>query len=235
MLKKYLEFSFAFLIIFSFHLIAIVNKIQFLAFATKPLITFSLMFYLVYKMQFKGRFSKRIFIGLLFSLFGDVFLMLLPQKENYFIAGLLSFLIAQIFYISAFYLDFKPEKQINKIFLWLAIAFFGSFCIGFYLYLRPYLSDLKIPVMVYGFVISFMAILALNRVNNINKTSFIFIFLGAIMFLLSDSLLAYSKFVQDYKFSNLYIMATYMVAQYAITIGAVERKVYKKRYDEPKD
>ncbi len=79
--------------------------------------------------------------------------------------------------------------------------------------------------MAYIFVISFMMMMASFRNLRVNVISFRLILFGAMFFLISDSLLAYNKFVQPFNYANLLIMATYMIAQYLITIGAVERKL----------
>ena len=81
--------------------------------------------------------------------------------------------------------------------------------------------------MIYAFVISLMAVMAVNRKGRVNTLSFNLIFYGAILFLLSDSILAYNKFVSPIGFSGLAIMSTYMAAQYLIVIGVVERKLKK--------
>ena len=46
--------------------------------------------------------------------------------------------------------------------------------------------------------------------------------------MLSDALMAYQKFVIGFAGSNVAIMATYMTAQYLITLGAVERQLINK-------
>ena len=233
MLNKNVQFSFAYLSIFILQLISesdqegsklVLDDFHYLL---KPSITISLMLYVAFNTQLKGRFAKRIFAGLLFGLFGDCFLMFVHLDSNFFILGLISFLIGHVLYITAFYLDYKWQTGIEKKSSWLAIITFGVFGIGFYLYLRPYLDALNIPVMIYAFVISLMAVMAVNRKGRVNTTSFNLIFYGAILFLISDSILAYNKFVSPIKFSGLAIMSTYMIAQYLITMGAVERKLKK--------
>lgn len=79
--------------------------------------------------------------------------------------------------------------------------------------------------MAYIFVISIMAILAAYRYKRVNLYSFRLIYWGALFFVISDSALAYNKFVEPFSFSGVLIMATYMIAQYLITLGAIERKV----------
>jgi hypothetical protein len=96
---------------------------------------------------------------------------------------------------------------------------------GFYTFIRDYLNDFRIPVMVYMFVISVMAILAAYRYKRVNLLSFRLILFGALFFVISDAALAFNKFVEPYPFAGILIMSTYMIAQYLITMGAIERKV----------
>jgi len=233
MFKKNLQFSFAFAFIFIIQILAETDqgtaKLVLADFhhIVKPAITISLMFYVAFRTQLKGRFAKRIFGGLLFGLFGDIFLMYDYVDPYFFMFGLGAFLIGHLFYISAFYLDYKWAPSIEKNYTRIAIGIFGVFCVAFYLFLRPNLGDMKIPVMIYSFIISLMAIMAANRKGRVNTLSFNLIFCGAILFLISDSILAYNKFVSPFNFAGIGIMGTYMLAQYCITIGAIERKLKK--------
>ncbi|RZL17558.1 MAG: lysoplasmalogenase [Pedobacter sp.] len=233
MLKKHLEFSFAFTIIFILQLLSELDlkttHLMFggLRYAIKPTITISLMIFYAYQTQFKGRFAKRIFAGLFFGLLGDCFLMFVHLNSNLFMLGLVAFLIGHLLYISAFYLDYKWNPAIEKSATRIALVVFGAFCLGFYFLLRPHLGGMKIPVMIYAFVISLMAIMAVNRKGRVGSLSFKLILAGAILFLISDSLLAYNKFVKPFQGAGLAIMATYMLAQYLITVGAIERKLKK--------
>ncbi|RZL48457.1 MAG: lysoplasmalogenase [Pedobacter sp.] len=233
MLRKYLEFSFAFTIIFIIQLIVEVDEktthlmIGNLRFLIKPLITISLMSFYAYQTKLKGRFAKRIFTGLFFGLIGDSFLMFVHLNASFFIFGLIAFLIGHLLYIAAFYLDYKWNPTLEKTATRIALGMFGTFCIGFYLFLRPHLGNMKIPVMIYAFVISLMAIMSVNRKGRVSSLSFKLIFIGAFFFLISDSVLAYNKFVLPFKGAGLVIMSTYMIAQYLITIGSLERKLKK--------
>lgn len=229
MLKKNWRFNLIFSVIFITQLCIEYKVIDSAGFnfnyLVKPLITLSLMAFYVSQTGLKGKFAKKIFLGLFFGLAGDSFLMLVHKNPSFFIVGLLSFLIGHLFYVSAFYLDFKSNPLMQKGASRIALLVFGAFCVTFYIYLRPFLGDLKIPVMVYAFVISLMAIMAVNRKGRVNTLSFNLIFYGALAFLVSDSLLAVNKFVGAFNFSGIAIMATYMLAQYLITMGAVQRKL----------
>jgi uncharacterized membrane protein YhhN len=233
MIQKHLQFSFAFLLIFIFQIFldtdTTVAKFVFSGFhyAIKPLITISLMIWLSYHTQLKGRFSKRIFIGLIFGLLGDSLLMFQHLNEFFFMFGLISFTLGHIAYSTAFYIDYNWAPKIEKKSTNLGIIFFGIFAIAFYLLLRPHLGKFNIPVLIYAIVIAIMVIMANSRRGKVKFISFNLIFYGAILFMISDAILGYQKFVSTFLFSNSLIMITYMPAQYLITIGAIERKLKK--------
>jgi uncharacterized membrane protein YhhN len=55
--------------------------------------------------------------------------------------------------------------------------------------------------------------------RKVSDKSYQLVLIGAILFILSDSLIALSKFVVNIPLSSLWIMATYVVAQYLIIQG----------------
>ena len=63
--------------------------------------------------------------------------------------------------------------------------------------------------------------MALNRKGAITEKSFNWVLWGAILFILSDSLIALNKFTVDIPLSKTWIMATYMGAQYLIVMGYI--------------
>lgn len=225
MLKKYLKFNLLFALIFILQILAEFQQITTLRYFIKPCIVISLMVMLYVSTNLKGRFHKRLFIGLFFALMGDILLMFVWQHPNYFIYGLVAFLLGHLFYISAFYLDFRSAQELDKKGARLAIILCATFSIAFYFYLRPHLGDMKLPVMFYTFVISLMMMMAAFRNQRVNTLSFNLILFGALFFLVSDATLAYNKFVKGFDFAGVLIMATYMIAQYLITMGGVERKL----------
>lgn len=227
MLKKYLKFNLLFVLIFILQIYAEFNELSTLRYLIKPCIVLSLLLMLYTQTRLKGRFHKRLFTGLIFALAGDVLLMLAWQNPSYFMYGLVAFLTCHIFYISAFYLDFRSAQELDKKGARIAIILCAIFSIAFYFYLRPHLGGMKLPVMIYTFVISMMMMMAAFRNQRVNTLSFNLILFGALCFLLSDSILAYNKFVKGFDFAGVLIMATYMAAQYLITMGAVERKLLK--------
>ncbi|WEK21505.1 MAG: lysoplasmalogenase [Candidatus Pedobacter colombiensis] len=225
MLKKYAKFNIIFGLIFILQLTLGDKGSGNLAYFIKPCIVLSLLIMLYISTGLKGRFHKRLFTGLIFALAGDVLLIYAAKDESYFMFGLCAFLLCHIFYIRAFYLDFKSAPELDKKGARIAILLCAIVAISFYFYLRPHLGVMKLPVMVYILAISMMMMMASFRNLRVNSPSFKLILFGAMVFLLSDSILAYNKFVQHIDHSGTWIMATYMIAQYLITIGAVERKL----------
>ncbi|MFC3563637.1 lysoplasmalogenase [Pedobacter jamesrossensis] len=196
---------------------------------SKPLIVITLLIWLYSSTNLKGRFHKRIFTGLVFGLIGDILLMLQSGRPNFFIFGLIAFLLCHIFYIRAFTLDHKSNPNYKNPFLLWAIGVFAIFCSGLFFYLQPSLGAMQFPVLMYAIIITFMAIMAVNRYGKVNIFSYKLILYGALFFLLSDSALAVNKFAQPIPQAGVLIMATYMLAQYLIVYGTVVRELVVKK------
>jgi uncharacterized membrane protein YhhN len=81
---------------------------------------------------------------------------------------------------------------------------------------------MKLPVRIYGVVLSFMVMLAMHTVLGKNKKAALWMMMGAILFVTSDSLLAFNKFFSSFDHAGLIIMLTYGLAQLFITEGAVK-------------
>lgn len=225
MLKRHALFTIIFLFIAGANIFVQLNAAAGLNLFVKPLICISLAIYLLNKANMAAGFNRLVLAALILSLFGDCFLLFAADNSSFFMFGLIAFLIAHLLYSLAFFRDFKNDPQASKFFGHLMLFFMGVFSLSFYSWIRDYLNDLRIPVMAYMFVISMMAILAGYRYKRVNLQSFRLIYFGAIFFVISDSSLAYNKFVEPFSYSGAVIMGTYMLAQYLIVMGAVDRIV----------
>lgn len=228
MLKRHISFSLIFFLIMILNLMVQTTIFEDYNLLVKPLICLSLAFYLYKNCNMTTGFNRLVFAGLLFSLLGDVFLIFAAVDVYFFLYGLFAFLLAHIVYSSAFFRDFKNNPGESKYFGHLLLFFMGVFSLSYYSWIRDYLNDFRIPVLVYIFVISIMAILSGYRYRRVNLLSFRLICFGAISFVISDAALAYNKFVEPYSFAGVLIMTSYMIAQYLIVLGAIERKVCVK-------
>lgn len=156
--------------------------------------------------------AYKIFIlaGLLCSLAGDVFLMF-PDKL--FKASLVAFLTAHVFYILAF--KPGPGRPVSVGIL-LPFMIFGLLM---FRTLAPSLGALKLPVLIYIAAITVMAWLAASRFIYEGGTRPLFAFAGAVLFLVSDSVLAYDRFAKEIGPAQIIILGTYFPAQLLIALS----------------
>jgi uncharacterized membrane protein YhhN len=168
---------------------------------------------------------NRVLGGIFFSLLGDVFLMF----SGGFIFGLGAFLIAHLCYISAFILD-NQGLVFSKCDRFMAAIGVLAYGIVFLSTVLPKVaSTLQIPILVYGLTIMTMLLTALNRWKNVETSSFQWVLIGAILFVLSDSLIAISRFVQPFPLSGIAIMLTYAAGQFLIIKGVLMKTMNYER------
>jgi uncharacterized membrane protein YhhN len=78
-----------------------------------------------------------------------------------------------------------------------------------------------LPVLVYAGTITVMGITAAFRFRRTYPLSFWLVFIGALLFITSDLLLATNRFVRPLPSANTLIMLTYALAQAGIAVGAL--------------
>ncbi len=151
-------------------------------------------------------YQYMIITGLIFSLAGDVFLMLPSDR---FVSGLIAFLTAHLFYIAAF------SSEINVLQWWPLLPLF---IYGFIIYviLASSLGKLKIPVIVYLIVIMIMVWLAWELWSQTGQSAGLLAFIGAILFVISDTILALNRFRGAFKSARALNLITYFAAQWLI-------------------
>lgn len=225
MKNKQILFHFSYAILFLLILIARFNNWAVLNDALTPCITIFLLLFLSIMTKLKGRFHQRLFTGLVFALTGDVLILMESHHPSYFLYGVIAFAISHLFYIGAFYLDFRSAQELDKKGARIAIISAAIACITFYLFLRPHLGSLRLPVMGYVFVIALMAMMAAFRNQRVKVLSFNLILAGVLFFILSDTILAINHFISAFTNADLLIIAAYMLAQYLIVFGGVKRKL----------
>ena len=176
-----------------------------------------------------GDFPSKKFLltALIFSWIGDVVLLFADKGEIYFIIGLISFLMSHIAYIILFSKQLRINSNRNKAVFWAGTTAIIVYLMVMLAVLLPRLGPLKIPVIVYAIVLSTMLLFAFKGYLKWNSPANIYILLGAVIFVSSDSILAFNKFYETLKFSSLLIMSTYITAQYLIVVGIL--KLNKKK------
>jgi uncharacterized membrane protein YhhN len=164
-------------------------------------------------------FSRLILTGLFFSWMGDILLLSESRFGFLFIPGLISFLVTHLIYIRYFLLiQSKHNSFFKKRPLMLLVV--AVYTMELLYLLWPHLENMKIPVTVYAAVISLMLACALWQYRKLLlRTSLLFIS-GALLFVLSDSLLSINKFYQPFAEAGVFIMLTYTSAQFLIAKGS---------------
>lgn len=165
----------------------------------------------------RGRDGKLLGLALLLSSLGDIFLAL--RNGNYFVFGLLSFLVAHLFFITLWIRHWPqplsasgPQK--------LLLAALILFLLTMLWWLLP-VPGLSVPVAVYMCVLTTMVMTSALAELKSNWAV-----IGAILFLLSDTLIALSTFKQVVggKLAGCLIWSTYYLAQYFLTFGFAENR-----------
>ncbi len=154
--------------------------------------------------------------ALVLSCVGDVFLQL--DFRRYFIHGLTAFLLAHITYIGLFAGNWpRPLRPSTgqKILVALVLVYFTLGCI----WLAPDLGRLAVPTLVYAAAVTGMTSSAI-----LAGFSRPLVWTGAVLFLISDSLLAAGRFKTPLPLAMFLIWPTYYLGQYGITMGFLHEK-----------
>lgn len=192
---------------------------QFIRYFSKPAITIVLLIYLWQKLKDDKKLKRYLILALIFSLAGDIFLLFPNENSRYFIGGLLSFLLAHIMYISAFF-RLRNFTSTKTFFATMVMLFYAMVIFKF---IGGNLGELLPYVIIYMVVLLLMVLTAFVR-NNTVLESYTLVFTGAVLFMISDSLLALNKFYSTFAFADLLIMFTYGYAQFLIIYGAVRHR-----------
>lgn len=149
-------------------------------------------------------------VGLLFSGAGDILLEL--PGGHLFEAGMGAFMLAHLCY-AALFIRRPGIAPLRGLVLGIVMVFTLSFGIMIY----PFLGPMKLPILVYLGVILLMAASAClgSRTNAA-------VILGALVFIASDAMIAYTRFVAPINDSGFWIMLTYYTAQALLAFGTLK-------------
>ncbi len=187
---------------------------------TKPLIMISLMGYFWASTEGVSHRAKWLFIAaLVFALGGDTFLM----WDDWFIFGLLSFMLMQVVYTVCFTDGDNYHGRRELVFGGILALFVGIMNV----FLWPHTGDMRIPVIVYTLAIAIMSYMAYTR--DLTGVGYSTVWYGTLFFVLSDSLLAINLFVDDLNLGGWTVMMTYVIAQILIVEGFVRYLLAHRR------
>eukprot|EP01129_Flabellula_baltica_P017468 TRINITY_DN9693_c0_g1_i1.p1 TRINITY_DN9693_c0_g1~~TRINITY_DN9693_c0_g1_i1.p1 ORF type:complete len:258 (+),score=26.71 TRINITY_DN9693_c0_g1_i1:315-1088(+) len=187
-----------------------------------PMIVLFYMLYQVLKTFGKDaltsdiKFAKFIMYGFIPCAMGDVLL-----EAKFGVAGILAFLVGQCFYVYAFM--FKVYDRFWQRWVVQVVVYsYGFVLVSFCWVYGEIHGAFFWAAVAYAFVICLMVATSF-RVKTDNKYNFAFI--GAAIFLISDSLIAIDLMgppeIKGFKFRHTLVMTTYWIAQALISFAAL--------------
>ena len=190
------------------HLWAVYRGPRALTYFAKPTTT-GLILFLALRAppQVSSFYQVAICLGLLFSLAGDIFLMLPTER---FVAGMVAFLLAHLIYSVAFGVQIEWPAWSP----WgIGLVIYGTLI---YRLLQPKLGALWPAVLLYLVAITGMAWLSMISFTQQGTTGALLAMLGALLFVISDSVLALNRFRRHFWSADLLVLSTYYLAQWLI-------------------
>ncbi|MBP1873090.1 putative membrane protein YhhN [Ensifer adhaerens] len=185
---------------------------RWLHYLTKPTATLLLLVAVLRNIApSSGAYGKAIVVGLAFAAAGDFFLML---PGDYFLAGLVCFLLTHCAYIWALTRDsrFAADKRMFALFTVIGFVVIA----GLWSSLPP---GMRVPVVIYALALAAMAAQAISRDRQIaigapQKSAARSAALGGLFFMVSDTLLAYGRFRWNIPYNAVWVLGTYYAAQW---------------------
>jgi uncharacterized membrane protein YhhN len=153
-----------------------------------------------------------ILSALAFSLIADTMLMIV--EVDLLKNGILFFMLAHLMYIIAFSLEYESRGwhlAIVAVMLVVIWQFFRG--------IRGHVGAFEIPILLYAIVLSTMLFFAITSLSQDISRKTVLLFIGAVMFAISDFLLAFLSFIRPHKQESVIVWAIYAPAQLLIALS----------------
>lgn len=181
-----------------------------------PLLVFWVVAFCKHTGQTINRTVQLLLVGLGFAWLGDIALSF--DGDAWFGLGLACFLVMQVLYVLAYrsvpgpgLLRAWPLAWIPFVLLWIAVnvALLGK------------TGVMLVPVLVYSAMLVVMAAQALDLLIRVDRRYGWIVFIGALLFVASDALIAFTAFgvFESSRATGIFIMASYALAQAMIAVG----------------
>jgi uncharacterized membrane protein YhhN len=143
----------------------------------------------------------------------------------FFNAGVGGFFLAQLAYIKIYTENIKSDNKGLVLDKPVLLIPFAIYLASILFLIIGNLKGLMIPIIViYSVSLILMSVFALNRRGLVSERSFKLVFIGSLLFVLSDSMIAINRFYAEFQASSFLIMLTYFIAQYLIMYGLIVEK-----------
>lgn len=203
--------------------LALWKKLRGLEYVAKPAVMVCLFLWLYLATGLQG-VAFWFGVGIIFSLAGDVLLMI--SLDRMFIFGLVSFLFAHIAYLAGF------QNELRTVSFWSVLLIF-IIAVNALRLMRRIISAMRAngqdrlvnPVIVYSSVISVMLYAAMTTLSNPEwkAGASLLVGLGAFLFYASDLVLAWNKFVAPIKNGCMLNIGLYHLGQIGLIAGVVSQ------------
>ncbi len=168
------------------------------------------------------RVPRFLAAGLVAAATGDE--LLLQAGELTFMLGMCAFAAMHVCYIAAFARLGHGPGLVKRL-PWLLLPF-AALVVGTNVILGPQAGTFALPVAVYSALLGAMAVCAVDAAGRVNARAAWLIAGGAVLFMASDTTLAFAKFSRGFPLAGitaeLAIVGTYFIAQIAIATGAID-------------
>ena len=159
-------------------------------------------------------------LALAFSWLGDV--LLIPEGTKWFVAGGIAFMVSHLFFVLSYSRNVNFSTMPVWVILPAALIYIAAVMLVFR-GLKPHLlKALFYPMFLYLLINGTMNCFALYQLVSLPCTATATVFVGAVLFFTSDSLLFYTRFKKDTKLkSHFAVMFTYLLGEFLITLGMI--------------
>lgn len=188
---------FLFLIILVGALAGELLQIKWMDYSFKPFILIWIGgYFLMHAQNIDKKVVQLAVFAFVFSWLGDMFLMFGERGFIFFMSGLVSFLVAQIVYVFLFLrtINLSGKKPFLKKKPYFLIGYIAYGLIVYTVFYNQLDAVHRVAVFVYVVGLLGMSSMALNRFGNGHPISFRYIFIGSLLFVFSDTVLAVNKF-----------------------------------------
>lgn len=202
---------------------ALWKRLDRLEYVAKPAVMICLFIWLYLSTGLQG-LTFWFGLGILFSLAGDVLLML--SLDRMFIFGLIAFLFAHVAYLVGF------QNELMTVTAW-SFLLMVILAVSAVRVMRRIVSAIRAkgqarlanPVIVYSTVITVMLYAAMTTLSNPEwkAVAALFVSLGAFLFYISDLILAWNKFVSPIQNGRLLNIAAYHLGQIGLIVGVISQ------------
>ncbi|PKL38836.1 MAG: hypothetical protein CVV44_08180 [Spirochaetae bacterium HGW-Spirochaetae-1] len=184
---------------------------------TKPFLMPSLALYYAFSAQEPSIIMIAAIAG---GWLGDIFLMIPdPQKtRRFFKPGLVAFLLGHILYIAVFVACFS-SLDIIPFYGWLIALLYLVTGIFAFNSIRPHAGPMLKAIAAYVIIIILMGISTVVSLGSVSLTGSAIAMVGAYIFMISDTLNAYNRFVKEIPNERVYTMSTYLLGQFLLIQG----------------